>query len=258
MRRTLQRTSLLLLALLGTLTAVSCGHTPSVDPKLLAPPDLQWDAPAEDVLHALDIESKSILSDEEIPREDGGVDRLIKATDIQFFGNLAEARFLFTQNNPSSGNSQGLCMVTLDFPDGTNMQSILSQMTEIYGEGSQIKAVDYDIDADGKVSQSSSRQRGTLTVNDTRTYLLAPSEHKLYWSRRGKEFLTETICTNAIRFFGEKGISAESADALLSKMALVELAWLESNVLEDGTLEPLNRIQFDARGLVYLWQMIPE
>lgn len=251
-----RRTGPLLLALVWILALAACSQEPAVDAKLLEPQGLHWNASAEEVLEALGI--TEAVSDEEIVREDGGRDRVIRAGGVSFFGNTGDAELIFTQNSSASDQPAGLCRITLSFPDGTDMRAVLKQMTQLYGDGSQLQPDDYVIDVNGQVSRMPSGQRGTFTVpqpdGTSRTYLLEPSEHKIYWAARGNALLAEDTTAGAVSGLAERGIASEPAAELLDKMILVSLSWSEGNVLEDGTVEPHNQVRFDGRGLVFALQ----
>lgn len=252
------RKSVRLLAACLALLLTACssqGPTPE-EPALLEFPGVSWNTPMEDVIESLglteeQIQWRGLVQETETVSLWG-----LRAEGVACLGGTAAAEFQFLQYlGPELDNHPGLSKVSLEFQEGTNMDTVLKELTRFYGEGSQERPPLYGIQG-GKVVSSAIAQEGVMRVNlpdgTSFTCRRTPNEHNLYWAARGRSLLPEGIEASIGALFSGSGDppSQETVLQFLDQAALVELSWSDGYLLEDGSVHPNDKVVFD--GQMYL------
>lgn len=256
MRPKLKSRCLLAACLVLLLTACGSRGPAPEEPALLAFPGASWNAPMEDVIESLGLTEEKIQW-QGLVRETETVNLWgLRAEDVACLGGKAAAEFQFLQYlGPDLDNHPGLSRVSLEFQEGTNMDTVLKELTRFYGEGSQERSPLYGIQG-GEVVSSALPQEGVMRVNlpdgTSFTCRRTPNEHNLYWEARGRSLLPEDIEAKVGALFSGSGDppSQETVRQFLDQAALVELSWSDGYLLEDGGVRPNNRVVFD--GQMYL------
>lgn len=221
-------------------------------------PGLHWNYTPEAVIEALELETEAVENED-------GKTCVVQAEEMDFFGGQARVLFRFMRGADGTDTPYGLSRIEAHFSEDTDMDAVLTELTQLYGEGSQIRPRQFDI-RDGELVDFTPQQKGTSGFNwpgsEPFSYILDPNEHTLYWSVNGQTAIPEGVNAQscaAIFARDTAPVSQEVVSQWLEQTALVELSWTDAYVLEDRETTKDNYcVTFNADMLVYLAQNYSE
>lgn len=221
------------------------------DPALLEFPGLKWNSSIEEVKDNLNLKEEQILWDE--MNQDEGAEYenwYLVVSDIHFFGLKAErARFIFVRY---PGNDYGLMNIQLEFPEGTDANTLKSAMQEVYGEGCDAPIQSYHFNEQGELIADD--------MNSMVTPAYAAQGFPYYWysPEKGTEVLSAEAQGRYVAYHTSgnsehnPGLNRDGLLEYLEKTPLVQVSCM------DWSNSDTCRVTFYANHLVHFVQQFGE
>ena len=216
---------------------IPTGDEPAVEDSqaaLLEFPGLKWNMTPEEVKNALNLTSDQIVRENKqeadtrsaMPHEG----YTIQVQNLSLLGaDILNAKFSFVRYE---GNDFGLCSVEIYYPEETDMQIVVDEMAEFYGEGTDDPFIDHTF-IDGKLTPLIGS--GNHTINGK---VWAPEKDpdyiRSYWrsTKKGTEVLSADAQSRMADFYAgieHLQITPEVALELLEKQPMVQVYAVNRN-----------------------------